>query len=339
MGKSEFDGLFKKFVNGACTEEERKMAELRLGALPDLTPPPPPPPGAGRGRKKRANKKKNVKNLRSSIIWKIAATLAAGSVAIYFLYPRYIGEGRVSQHENHDKNIISNGEAIPRQVKLDDGSEVRLEPNSILKIVSMAADKRAVCLEGTAFFNVVRNPQRPFYVHTKNLVAKALGTSFTVIASPYQKEEAVQVKTGKVAVFANSKELKPANALIVAPNCQGKFDEEMRKLTKSLVEAPAINKSDLTQSSGASAVKTEPFIMEFEERPVSEILEAPKEVYGVNIMYDKQRLSACFLTTALRDENLYTRLEIICKAMGGRYVVEGTSIEVTGANCRNKKNN
>src|SRR6218665_594216 len=132
MGKSEFDGLFKKFVNGACTEEERKMAELRLGALPDLTPPPPPgKTAAGDQNLSKEKIVKNVKNLRSSIIWKIAATLAAGSVAIYFLYPRYIGEGRVSQHENHDKNIISNGEAIPRQVKLDDGSEVRLEPNSI----------------------------------------------------------------------------------------------------------------------------------------------------------------------------------------------------------------
>jgi len=340
MGKSEFDDLFEKFVKGTCTEEERKTAESWFDALPDAENYIADPISAkARVWNKISAKTKTVKgnkNLRLSIIWKMAAVLAVGcAAATYFLYPRYINsEGRVSQHGNHDKNIFSNSETMPRQVKLDDGSEVRLEPNSILKIVSMTADKRAVYLEGTAFFNVVRNPQRPFYVHTKSLVTKVLGTSFTVIALPAQKEEVVQVKTGKVAVFANSKELKMMNAVTITPNHQVKFDGVMGKLTKSLVEAPAIIKGDFTQSSGASAVKTEPFIMEFEERPVSEILEALKDVYGVNIVYDKQKLFGCYLTTTLSDENLYTRLEIICKAMGGTYVVEGTAIEVIGASCR-----
>src|SRR6218665_908334 len=206
MGKSEFDDSFEKFVNGACTEEERKTTELRFGALPDVAS---LPKKARIGIKISAKTKivKDGENLCSSIIWKIATPLAAGcAVATRFLYPRYISKGRVSQHENHDKNIISNSEAMPRQLKLDDGNEARLEPNNILKIVSMTDEKCAVCLEGTAFFNVVRNPQRTFHVHAKNLVTKALGASFTVIASPDQKEEAVQAKTRKAAVFSNNME-------------------------------------------------------------------------------------------------------------------------------------
>jgi len=150
---------------------------------------------------------KDGENLCSSIIWKTATPLVAGcAVATHFLYPRYISEGRVSQHENHDKNIIRNSEAMPRQVKLDDGNEARIESNNILKVVSMTDDKCAVYLEGVAFFNAVRNPQRPFHVHAKSLVTKVLGASFTVIASPAQKEEAVQAKTRKAAVFSNNVE-------------------------------------------------------------------------------------------------------------------------------------
>lgn len=337
MGKSEFDNLFEKFVKGTCTEEERKIVESWFDVLPEKNFIADPISAKARVWSKISAQTKVEKEFSLWLtLGKIAAVFVLGcAVATYFLLP---GKG-VKEQLISQKDIINNEGASPRWVKLDDGSEVTLEPQSKLRIMSMTAkDKRVVYLEGTAFFKVTRNANRPFYVHTKNLITKVLGTSFTIIASPSQKEEVVQVKTGKVAVFANTKELKMVNAVIITPNHQVKFDKSMGKLTKSIVEAPSVVENDLLQTTKATVKNELPFVMEFEERPVSEILEALKKVYGVNIIYNKELLSSCFLTTTLEDENLYTRLEIICKAIGVTYVVEGTTIEVIGANCLKKNN-
>ena len=56
-------------------------------------------------------------------------------------------------------------------------------------------------LNGEAFFEVVKNPKKPFLVFTKDIVTKVLGTSFTVKAFDGDKEVKVMVKTGKVNVI------------------------------------------------------------------------------------------------------------------------------------------
>lgn len=346
MEKQEFDSLFEKFVNGTCSAAERETVDSWFEVLPDDENYMADPMAAkARVWHKISAKTKTTNIVKELSLWstlgKIAAVLVVGcAVSIYFLWPNdSSGEQVISQSESRDKNVISNNETTPCQVKLADSSEVRLESNSHLRIISMKGERRVVSLEGTAFFKVVRDPKRPFYVRTKNLVTRVLGTSFTVIALPGHKEEVVQVKTGKVAVFANTKKLKMSNAVTITPNHQVHFDGVVGKLTRSLVEAPAIIKSELSPLNETPVKKNSPFVMEFDEKPVAEIVETLKKIYGVNIIYNKEKLSRCLLTTTLKEENLYTRLEIICKAMGASYVVEGTTIEVMGGICRKELTN
>jgi hypothetical protein len=91
---------------------------------------------------------------------------------------------------------------------------------------------------------------------------------------------------------------------------------------KEVVENPAIilPKSNL-------------FHMSFEEVPVTQIFDVLEENYGIDIMYDKEVLSKCMLTTAMSDEGLFQRIEVICKAIKANYRVTDGVILIDSEGC------
>ena len=88
-----------------------------------------------------------------------------------------------------------------RTIKLPDGSQVTLNSSSLLTVSPdfMNGETRTVSLQGEAFFEIEKNPERPFLVKADELTTRVLGTSFNINA--YQTEEIkVAVRTGKVQV-------------------------------------------------------------------------------------------------------------------------------------------
>lgn len=64
--------------------------------------------------------------------------------------------------------------------KLDDGSMVTLNTDSVLKIDYSAATRHVRLLKGEAFFRVAKDPRRPFVVSAGDRQVIALGTQFEV---------------------------------------------------------------------------------------------------------------------------------------------------------------
>jgi transmembrane sensor len=86
-------------------------------------------------------------------------------------------------------------------VHLSDGSEVHLNYGSTLKYPQIfSGDTREAKLTGEGYFNVVRNPDKPFIVHAGKLQIRALGTSFNVYAYPEQENIATTLVEGKVVI-------------------------------------------------------------------------------------------------------------------------------------------
>jgi transmembrane sensor len=71
-------------------------------------------------------------------------------------------------------------------VRLADGSRVILGPESRLTVANdfASAARRAVSLEGDAYFDVVHNAAKPFVVHVANAIVEDVGTTFTVETDP-----------------------------------------------------------------------------------------------------------------------------------------------------------
>jgi len=72
------------------------------------------------------------------------------------------------------------GTAELQLVTLEDGTEVRLGPESALSADFVAGERRVRLLKGEAFFDVVPDSARPFKVAAGDVVTTVLGTAFEV---------------------------------------------------------------------------------------------------------------------------------------------------------------
>jgi ferric-dicitrate binding protein FerR (iron transport regulator) len=78
---------------------------------------------------------------------------------------------------------------------LPDCTQVILNAKSTISYPETFGDtQREVFLSGEAFFEVTENPEKPFLIHTENLQARVLGTSFNI------NQNSVALLTGKVEV-------------------------------------------------------------------------------------------------------------------------------------------
>ncbi len=91
-----------------------------------------------------------------------------------------------------------------RLLRLPDGTRVWINENSKLEYPEVFNGKqRSVTLVGEAFFEVKRDPSKPFVIHSGRIETTVLGTSFNVKA--YKgKAPVVAVRTGKVKVANNT---------------------------------------------------------------------------------------------------------------------------------------
>ena len=106
---------------------------------------------------------------------------------------------------------------------LADGSTVWLNAGSKLYYENdFNGATREVRLEGEGYFDIVKNPSRPFIVHTSGIDIKVLGTAFNVKAYPDDKTVETTLFRGSVKVFRHEEtevkaiQLRPNEKLILA---------------------------------------------------------------------------------------------------------------------------
>lgn len=211
----------------------------------------------------------------------------------------------------------TNDGAQPETVRLPDGSRVTLQPGSTLRYpAALAGAERAVELSGDAFFDVTRQPQRPFRVLTDALVTRVLGTSFWVKTAS-RRRASVEVRTGRVSVARRDA---AQTELILTPNQQATFDGN--DLARTLVTQPTLLEVPARNPS---------FV--FENTPIAEVFGTLERAYGIPIDFDADRMRTCALTAPLGDEPLFSKLDIICKTLGARYEIRDARIRIESAGC------
>ncbi len=102
----------------------------------------------------------------------IGATLAVAAAAAIFLFafsmfhrPPHTAETAVGAFQ---------------QLDLPDGSVAQLNTDSAIDIDFSAAERRVRVVRGEVFFNVTKNPSRPFIVTSGRVAVRAVGTAFNV---------------------------------------------------------------------------------------------------------------------------------------------------------------
>lgn len=226
---------------------------------------------------------------------------------------------------------VVNKSAKPMPVKLTDGSLIILKTGSRISYNPMFdGPKREVYLSGEGFFEVAKDAEKPFLIYANGLVTKVLGTSFIIKAYPTDEAVTVEVKTGRVAVFAQSdplfKEKKASRELegvLLTPNQRIVYVRDKVRFAKSLIDEPQLTAELVAKSR-----------FTFDETPVSQALATLEKAYEVDIVYDEQLLAHCPLTAMLDDQSLFEKLDVICQVIEARYEVIDGQIVIHSRGCR-----
>lgn len=241
-----------------------------------------------------------------------AISIAAGFALIFGLTYLFI-----NQNGDNNKFVeLKTGNEV-RELLMADGTQIFLNKNSTIKYPSeFDGDTREIEFTGEAFFDVAKDPNRPFIINTPFESVTVLGTSFNVRAYGNESNSEIAVSTGKVNVNSGS------SSIIVEPN------------QKVIVN----HSSDLmglesTESLNELAWHTN--TLRFANTPLNKVILDMSEFYGVQITLNNKAIENCFYTDTFVREELDIALQSIAvvfdvtiqKLENGDYVLDGGSCE------------
>jgi transmembrane sensor len=209
----------------------------------------------------------------------------------------------------------SDGERVT--LALDDGSRVVLAPGSRIRVPApFAAESRDVWLDGRAYFQVAHDPSHPFAVHSAGAVARVLGTEFDVRAYPDAGPIQVVVRSGRVAVRAESSPESEARVLVRGDRGVVQADGEVRVESGSNVD------DLLGWTQGTLA---------FHGTPLGEAVPELNRWFDVRIRIDDPRLNGRRITATFRDESLDLVLTTVAELVEAQVRRTGKDVVFTSS--------
>ena len=157
--------------------------------------------------------------------WRYVAAVASVALlfAVSYLY--------VNRQINHQEVYTLAADVDKRQFTLPDGTVVWLNSGSrLIYTDAFGSEKRELNLDGEAYFDVAKDPQRPFVVKAGSINVQALGTIFNVKAYPNDSIIATTLIEGSVAVSSTG------DGLHLSPGQQLLFNSASKYMTFQEVE-------------------------------------------------------------------------------------------------------
>lgn len=362
--QKRFNELLTAYLNGNITEEERSMlftmgasshADPLLEAAMDrdiadqlLPRGEIAPAEADRMIRNIIDSEENTiqlfKKTQRRKYFRMAAVAAA--VVVIFLSWTYLFTGPSMPADTREfMAMIPEGNAYkinnskhPLEVRLEDGSLVRLEPNSSISYPKRFSDEREVYLTGEAFFDVAKDPSRPFLVYYNNIVTRVLGTSFTIKTNAKTNNVEVSVRTGKVQVTENSRIRKgeakgeALKGVILKPNQKTVYNVAMRNFEITL--ADSIYR--LIDPETLAMPKIEYMTQAFKyDKPttLADIFSQLESLYGIEIVVTNENIYQCVFTGDISSQEMLKKVQILCLTIGAEFEVNGARILVSGKGC------
>ncbi|MES2458346.1 MAG: FecR domain-containing protein [Bacteroidota bacterium] len=213
-----------------------------------------------------------------------------------------------SSTESHAINILATANGEVYDVILPDGSKVTLNASSSLKYpASFAAQKkRAVELQGEAYFQIAKDKLHPFVVKHGGQEVEVLGTHFNVSAYPGEANvTTLEEGSVKVTVAGSSK--------VIVPGQQAVNDGNQLK----------VQIADLDE---VLAWKNGNFI--FSDESIQDIMGKLQRWYDIEVVYEGEPTKEGFYANISRYKNISQVLKMLEKTKAVHFEIKGRRITV-----------
>jgi len=259
-----------------------------------------------------------------------AIILAMASSVIYFILPSFQQRTLADLIPKQGYRVLHNSKNNLLNLTLNDGSTVQLKSGSTIHYpIIFAGDKREVFIEGEVFFDIAKNPSKPFYVYENNIVTHVIGTSFWIKPDDGKKQYNVEVVSGRVEVYENEKLVNlngdNSNGVILTPNQKVVYTPNQRKFEATIVSKPV-----LVSTKEVKQLKDR---LVFDEAQVSTVLSLLQKMYGIEIVVENEAINNCPFTGDISELDMYKQLDLLCKSIGKTFEIKGTKILIKGNGC------
>jgi len=269
-----------------------------------------------------------------SLVALISITLLGGW---FLLSSRTSAEKPANIAENFGE--IKTRKGSRTKLKLPDGSDVWLNAGSKLNYnKDFEKGNREVYLTGEAFFDVVKDVNRPFIIHTTAINVTVLGTQFNVKAYSEDVTTETSLLRGSVEVVLKND---PSKKYLLKPNQKLVLSNEAllsrvnnvpagKSSARSIDADPEIRELAYLQDESNTNVESSwtRNILSFEDELFSEVAKKMERWYDVTIQFKNKRWAREYMSGSFENENLEQALKALKFTTGFNYKTEGKTITV-----------
>ncbi|HSZ26259.1 MAG TPA: FecR domain-containing protein [Cytophagaceae bacterium] len=197
------------------------------------------------------------------------------------------------------------------EIYLPDSSKVFLNKNSqITYYTDYNKEERKVYLDGEAFFEIKKIPNKIFDVITLRASTTSYGASVSVRSRENEKEELVQVVVGDVS-FAD-KNYREKDKIMIPSGYKGELDQAGHLVKSKIIDSNFI------------AWKTNHLV--FDKTSLAKVVEDLEAYFGVSVeVLDDQLLASSFSGT-FEEPTLQEVMEVLSSYSNSTYKITGDKV-------------
>ena len=196
-------------------------------------------------------------------------------------------------------------------MRLADGTMVYLNSDSKITFNgSYNTESREINLEGEAYFEVAKNPNKKFVVKCNGVDVEALGTKFNVKAYPSDSTITTTLAEGKVKVSSD------AQSVYLRPNDVAAYNTRNRKLVASTVDDVSV--ADFWRRGH----------LVFDSEPFSSIASTMERMYGMKLVIKDKKINNIRFSGTIKNSSLTNVLHVISLTYPISYTIEDDVISI-----------
>ena len=261
----------------------------------------------------------------------------AGSILVLVIsgFVYYLGSSKPVAAAKTAELAVSTKNGSRTNIQLPDGSKVWLNSGSTLTYDKQFGHEiREVVLSGEAFFDVVKNPEKPFIIHTSSMDIKVLGTQFNVKSYANDKLSEASLIRGSIEVSLKERGsekilLKPNEKIVV-------MNERMIRDTavavKGVRSEPIIAVKKLNYASRDSTIVETSWVdnkFSFQDESFEDIAVRMERWYGISVHFQDPSVRSMRFTGTFTDETINQALDALQITAGFHYSKQNNTILIT----------
>ncbi|MBO9571028.1 MAG: FecR domain-containing protein [Chitinophagaceae bacterium] len=259
----------------------------------------------------------------------IGSILAAAAIIIFFLVPTDPKTTSLPE----PKSEVSTKNGSRTYIVLPDGTKVWLNSKSKVTYDKEFGEKsREIVLTGEAYFDVARDPRKPFIIHTAAMDIRVLGTEFNVKSYPNDPTTETSLIKGSIEVTLNERKaekiiLKPNEKLVVTKE---EAATQVRENAKE--EKPIISLSHLNYFSQDSTIMETSWVrneLVFEDESFADLAATMERWYGVTFRFENNNKEKLRFTGKFREETIDEALRAMKITADFNYSINNNIVTIT----------